>query len=114
MSRSKMIRIDGEKLAKEIRKRGMKYREVSEEIMRSHDYIADCIRNNEISEISARHLDKRLRIRYEDIAPDEMLTEPEVVEIPGQVCVFTRTDEILLEILKELRKLTGGGDRDSE
>lgn len=81
--RMKTVKIDGEKLKKELMKRNLTNQDVSEAIGFSRDYITDCIRRGAISEEGARRILEGFYIKYEAIQPD--VEKPEVVEEPAQV-----------------------------
>ena len=64
------LTIDGEKLLKEIEKRGLTKSEVSAEVGKSYSYINKCIADKSIAPPVMKLLDLLYDIKYEDIKPD--------------------------------------------
>lgn len=96
--------IDGEKLIKQIKQRGLNRREVSEIIERNHDYISCCIRDGRITEEGLQLLKEKFFIDYEDIKPDPQEEVTEAVQDPVQITA--KEDKgIEAEILKALYDL---------
>ena len=70
-------------------------------------YFSNCEKNGVNTEV-AQKLKDRLGI---DIYS---MPSPGQIENSEQLAIFTRTDELLVEILAELKKITAGGWHDSE
>lgn len=70
-------------------------------------YFSNCEKNGVNTEV-AQKLKDRLGI---DIYS---MPSPGQIENPEQFAMFTRTDELLVEILAELKKITGGWQHDPE
>ena len=86
----KTVKIDSEKLKKELQKRGLINQEVSEAIGFNRDYITDCLRSGQISEVGAKRLLEEYYIKYENIEP-EIVKKPEPVQEPAQVAMQMQT-----------------------
>lgn len=64
------LTIDGEKLLKEIEKRGLTKSEVAAEVGKSSSYINKCVADRSIAPPVMKLLDLLYNIKYEDIKPD--------------------------------------------
>ena len=64
------LTIDGEKLLKEIEKRGLTKGEVAAEVGKSSSYINTCVADKSIAPPVMKLLDLLYNIKYEDIKPD--------------------------------------------
>lgn len=64
------LTIDGEKLLKEIEKRGLTKGEVAAEVGKSSSYINTCVADRSIAPPVMKLLDLLYNIKYEDIKPD--------------------------------------------
>lgn len=64
------LTIDGEKLLKEIEKRGLSKGEVAAAVGKSHSYINTCVADKSIAPPVMKLLDLLYNIKYEDIKPD--------------------------------------------
>ena len=106
--RMRTVKIDSEKLKKELRKRNLTNQDVSEAIGFSRDYITDCIRNGAISEPAARRLLEEYYIKYETIQPE--IEKPEVEE-PTQASMQIQhglgNDEVAEAVFSALVKYFG-------
>ena len=64
------LTIDGEKLLKEIEKRGLTKGEVAAEVGKSSSYINTCVADKSIAPPVMKLLDLLYNIKYDDIKPD--------------------------------------------
>lgn len=71
MSRTPMLKIDGEALRRELLKRNLDFKTVSQEIGYDKTYISKCILNNQVSRTAAMLLDIKYDIKDADLAPRE-------------------------------------------
>ena len=98
------LTIDGEKLLKEIEKRGLTKSEVATAVGKSHSYINTCVTDKSIAPPVMKLLDLLYNIKYEDIKPDSIggggvRTE----QLPGQlVWTWTSSGKLSIKSVEEL------------
>lgn len=96
------LTIDGEKLLKEIEKRGLTKGEVAAEVGKSSSYINTCVADRSIAPPVMKLLDLLYNIKHEDIKPDStggVKTE----QLPGQlVWTWTSSGRLSIKSVEEL------------
>lgn len=97
------LTIDGEKLLKEIEKRGLTKSEVAAEVGKSSSYINTCVADKSIAPPVMKLLDLLYNIKYEDIKPDSTGGGVQTDQLTGQlVWTWTSSGRLSIKSVEEL------------